>query len=284
VNQGGVVLPLDIQASAWDCTLEGTRGTVRGTAPALRLGMRLIVGLSRAAAEQIDDARRAGPFRSVDDLRRRTGLGQGVLTRLADADALRSLVGNRRSALWNVLGQEKQGGELPLFESAGIAEEDTSPADTSWLPRLSPEEEVLADYRTSSLSLKAHPLSFYREALRKQGILTAAQLAHASPQRNVEVAGLVLLRQRPATAKGITFVTLEDETGAANLVVHSQVWERYDQVARRSSAWLARGRVQVHEGIVHLVVQRLEDLAQRLEEARRLSEENPARRGERRFH
>ena len=284
VNRGGCVRPLDIQTSAWDCTLECPQGEIRGTAPALRLGLRLIVGLSQKVVARILEARQAGPFHSLEDLQQRTGLGQAVLAQLADADALGSLAKNRRTALWHALGQDKQRRVLPLFESAGLTGHETVDSDATWLPMMSAEEEVLSDYRTSSMSLKAHPLSFYREALRNQGVLTSAQLAHTTSRRSVQVAGLVLLRQRPATAKGITFVTLEDETGAANLVVHPQIWERYDQVARRSSAWLARGHVQAQEGVIHLVVQKLEDLAQRLRAARRLAEENPAKRAERRFH
>jgi len=284
VNRGGRVLPLDIQASDWDCTLESAQGEVHRTAPSLRLGLRLVVGLSQEVVSRILKARQAGPFGSLDDLQRRTGLGQTVLAQLADADVLGSLARNRRTALWHALGQEKQSRPLPLLESAEMTGQEGSDSDAAWLPAMSAEEEVLSDYRTSSLSLKAHPLSFYRDALRNQGVLTAAQLAQVTNRRSVQVAGLVLLRQRPATARGITFVTLEDETGAANLVVHPQVWERNDQVARRSPAWLARGQVQAHEGVIHLVVQKLEDLAQRLQAARRLTEENPAKRGERRFH
>jgi error-prone DNA polymerase len=309
VNRGGRVLPLDVLSSDWDCTLEyreesgdGLEGSEdpgrsdrsipdpRNLVPALRLGLRLIVGFSRAAARQITQARRQGPFRSVEDLQRRTDLGQSVIMQLADAGALDSLVGNRRAALWQALGQESRRRELPLFgdvaleESSGAGGGLAWGSELNWLPRMSEEEEVLADYRTSSLSLRGHPLAFYREALRQQGIRTISQLAEFEARESVRIAGLVLLRQRPGTAKGITFVTLEDETGAANLVVHPQVWERHDQVARRSPAWIAQGRVQSHEGVIHLVVQRLDDLAQRLRTARRMVQENPAHRNQRRFH
>jgi error-prone DNA polymerase len=125
---------------------------------------------------------------------------------------------------------------------------------------------VFADYQTAGLSLRAHPISFYREQLDRLNAVPSSQLKHLQHRRRVCVAGLVILRQRPSTAKGITFVTLEDETGTANLVVHQGTWERFYRIARRSPAWLAFGHVERKNEIIHVVVQRLEDLPTRLAE------------------
>jgi error-prone DNA polymerase len=299
------VLPIDVNASLWDCSLErteesewesgrvgeGARGqksevggqgsasppTVLGTeglvpstddrldslspprplAPshALRLGLRLINGLPEAAARRIEAARQAEPFRSLDDFVRRTRLGQPIVARLAEADAFASLALDRRAALWQALGQERKPRPMPLL--ADIVEEE-KPAP---LPPLSPIEQVFADYRTSGFSLKAHPLSFFRTELDKLRVTPANQLQQTRDGRHVRVAGLVLLRQRPGTARGITFVTLEDETGLVNLVIRPNIWERYYAVARRSPAWIAHGCLEKKDAIIHLVVNRLEDLS-----------------------
>ncbi len=277
--RGGRVRPIDVNVSDWDCQLETPTGDVQGVSPALRLGLRLIVGLPRAAAEALEQARRAdGPFRSLDDLQRRTGLGQPVLRKLAQADACASLGHSRRQALWQTLAQREPPAARPLF--AQLAD-DERPAE---LPEMPPLEEVLADYHATSLSLKAHPLSFYREALTQLQVLTAQDLERLPHNTDVCVAGLVLLRQRPGTAKGITFVTLEDETGTSNLVVKQDIWDRYDRVSRRSPAWLAYGRLERKDRVIHIVVRRLVDMASQLREAQTLRDSHPARRFERRFH
>lgn len=134
-------------------------------------------------------------------------------------------------------------------------------------PFLSPmrlEEEVVADYRSAGLSLRAHPISFHRCELDQLGITPAGRLPELANGAQVRVAGLVLLRQRPGTAKGITFVTLEDETGTVNLVVHQHTWDRYYRVARRAPAWIAHGHIQTAESVIHVVVRRLEALAEGL--------------------
>jgi error-prone DNA polymerase len=133
---------------------------------------------------------------------------------------------------------------------------------------MQPYEEVVADYRTAGLSLRAHPISFYREQLARLGVTPAKQLAALKNKMPVVVAGLVLLRQRPGTAKGITFVTLEDETGTINLVVHQQTWDRFYKVARRAPAWIVYGEIQKVESkfaiIIHVVVNRLVALGEQL--------------------
>jgi len=280
-RQHGIeVRPADVHASDWDCTLEG-----EGTGPffgqpafpcksvptenmylspwnqgvlALRLGLRLLSGLSPSTARVIEHAQAEGRFTSVADFARRTGLGRGVIQRLAKADAFASLALDRRSSLWDSLAQDERVGSRPLLDAL-VDDEAPSP-----LPAMSLQEEVYADYRTVGLSLRAHPISFFRQQLRALRVTPAGELSRLRNGRPVRVAGLVLLRQRPSTAKGITFVTLEDETGLANLVVHQRTWERFHAVTRHAAAWLASGRLEIKDSIVHVIVGRLEDLSGQL--------------------
>ncbi len=226
---------------------------------ALRLGLRMISGLPQSAGERIVAARSNGPFVSLADFARRTDLGQAILARLSNADAFQSLNQDRRAALWQSLAHEKSPRPQPLFESLDVTDDLLPPLDA-----LSPAEQVFADYHTVGLSLKAHPLSFYREQLNQAQITSAAALADVPDGRIVRVAGLVILRQRPSTAKGITFVTLEDETGTANLVVKQEIWTRFAKIARTSPAWIAHGKLEKRSGVIHVVAYRLEDLSQRL--------------------
>jgi len=259
-NHGVEILPIDVNHSDWDCTLEPTP-TGKSAAPRwdLRLGMRLVQGLRHAAAQMLVGVRGGGRFRSMSDLTTRSGLGQAAMERLAAADAFGSLNMDRRSALWQALDQTRQPQHQPLL--AGLANEDSP---TPQLPQLSKQEEVFADYRAVGLSLRQHPLAFCREKLSSLGVVTADHLLVAPTNRPISVAGLVLMRQRPSTAKGITFVTLEDETGTANLVVRQVVWERFDQIARRASAMIAHGKLERKNEVIHVVVQRLEDMTDRL--------------------
>ncbi|MFV1967732.1 MAG: error-prone DNA polymerase [Pirellulaceae bacterium] len=298
-EHGVTVRPVDVNFSNWDCTLEefgigdlefGMESSAdpdkdvlpspipnstpndhshipksqiqnpKSQISALRLGFRLVSGLRKTAAETMERARRDGPFRSIEDFTRRTRLSRTVIVRLAQADAFQSLNRHRRSALWEALSQEQADSNRPLLAALDPEDEPSVP-----LPEMLPQEEVFADYRTCGLSLKAHPLSFHRADLDRLRILPAARLATIVNHRQVRVAGLVLLRQRPSTAKGITFVTLEDETGTANLVVHQTTWDRYYDIARCSPAWIAHGRLESKDSIIHVVVNRLEDLSRRLE-------------------
>jgi error-prone DNA polymerase len=174
---------------------------------------------------------------------------------LSRADAFRSLGLDRRGALWQSLPEQNT---LPLFDDVPAEE----PAVR--LPVLSPLEEVVTDYRTQGLSLRGHPVQFMRERLKQLRALSSAELAKEDHGRVVRVAGLVLMRQRPATASGITFVTLEDETGIVNLIVRPEIWERYHQVARRAQAIMARGTVQRREEVIHVFVERLYNLSELL--------------------
>jgi error-prone DNA polymerase len=225
----------------------------------LRLGMRILTGLPKSAAEAIAAARQAGPFLSVDDFARRTRLNQAIIARLAEADAFSSLQLDRRAALWHALAQDNRLRDMPLLAPL----DDQEPA-AAHLPPMPPLEQVFADYRTAGLSLKAHPLSFFREQLDALRVIPAGNLNSINSGRHVRIAGIVLVRQRPGTARGITFVTLEDESGQANLVIRPNIWERYYPVARRSPAWIAHGVLESHDSVIHLVVSRLEDLSARL--------------------
>ena len=231
----------------------------------LRLGLRIISGLSKSYAERIVQARRERPFRSVDELARRTGLTSSVLARLSRADAFHSLGLDRRSALWQSLPEQKT---LPLFDDARVeepgVEEPSTDEPAVALPSLSPLEEVVADYRTYGLSLRDHPVKFLRARLKQLRAFSATELAARSHGEPVRVAGLVLMRQRPATARGITFVTLEDETGIVNLIVRPEIWERHHHIARTSQALLARGTVQRRDEVIHVFVERLYDLSEML--------------------
>ncbi len=282
-RQHGVeVRPVDVNYSAWDCTLEsgerngengtgetgnrnaecGMQGGGRGVASdtslplsTLRLGMRMLHGLAQDHAERIVAARQAGRFLSIDDWMRRTDLTRAVAQRLAKAGAFGSLALDRRAALWHVLAQDRE--RMPLFDPLPVAQEPRP----EQLPRMSAPEEVLTDYRTAGLSLRAHPLSFLRESLQRRGVATAAELAVLPDGAPVRVAGIVLVRQRPGTAKGITFVTLEDETGQANLIVRPDVWAKCRAAALGATLLLAHGRLQRQDGVMHVLVGKLEDLS-----------------------
>jgi error-prone DNA polymerase len=258
------VLPVDVNHSDWHCRLETSTSQQYDSDPmAIRLGLRLIRGFSQTDAEKIQQSRGQQPFRSLNDFTQRTAFNRAVVMRLSQADAFASVGLNRRNALWQALDQQRSFRSLPLFENLPC--EDDVPAN---LPQLHDIDEVFADYDSTGLSLKAHPVSFYREQLDRWSITPAEQLVFRKNNQWVRVAGLVLLRQRPSTAKGITFVTLEDETGVANLVLHQHIWQKFYVVARRSPAWIAHGRVETRHSVIHILVTRLEDLAQRLKRSR----------------
>jgi error-prone DNA polymerase len=198
------------------------------------------------------EQRQAGPFTSFHDFARRTGLSNAVLARLSKADAFGSLQLDRRTALWSSLPARTP---LPLFRDV---EETEPPVE---LPALSPREQVAHDYTHLGLSLREHPVSFIRQQLDRFRVLRAKDLRTLPHDRRVKVAGVVLLRQRPSSAKGITFMTLEDETGHVNLIVRQEIWNRNHRVARRASALAAHGRLQKQGEIIHVLVSRMQDLS-----------------------
>jgi len=227
--------------------------------------MRLIKGLRREDAEAITDAvTKHGPFDSIRALRKASGAPIAALRRLASADAFGSMGLDRQRALWEIRALPED--ELPMF--ADVQTADDAASGQIRLPHIPGPQKVVQDYAALRLSLKAHPLSFLRDELRAMRITEAKELKDESrwPQgRMIAVAGLVLVRQRPATANGIVFMTLEDETGIANLIVRPQIYERYRPVARHGVVVLARGRVERQGEVVHVHVRSLEGLDERME-------------------
>ena len=253
VQEHGVeVREVDVNRSDWDCTLESVSGK-----PALRLGFRLVKGFPEAKARAIVRVRPTEEFCSVRDFARRVQLSRSLLARLAVADAFGSLGMSRRAALWEVMAL---GEELPLF--AGFDLEDEATPSLATMPL---DEQVVADYDSTGLSLKAHPVGLIRQELNVLKVWPASALKRMRDKAFVRVAGIVLVRQRPGTAKGTTFVTLEDETGIANLLIWPRVWERFREVARGATFLLAQGRIESADGVIHVVVTKLEDLSRSLE-------------------
>jgi error-prone DNA polymerase len=247
-RQHGVeVRPVDVNHSDWDCTLE--------VAFSLRLGFRMVQGLQRAQVDRLVTERGERPFASWEDFAIRTGFSRAVLTRLARADAFQSLAVGRRDALWRSLPEADV---RPLLAAA------SAESDAVALPAMPPAEEVFADYSTTGLSLRAHPVSFLRAELTRRRITPADQLVQLADGQRVTVAGIVLMRQRPSTASGVTFVTLEDETGFTNLIVHAHVWERHYRVARSATLLQAYGTLQRQGDVLHVIVSRLKDLSSQL--------------------
>jgi error-prone DNA polymerase len=245
------VRPIDVNSSQWDCTLEPR---AEGE-PALRLGLRLVRGLSHKHAERIVACRNDGDFRSFTDFVQRTGLRSGALKQLGRADAFQSLRLDRRAALWRSLPER----EPPtLFDQVEV---DEPPAA---LPPMTPYAEVLADYGSAGLTLRQHPVSFLRPVLTEMQVEPADRLLDLPNGCRLKVGGIVLLRQRPGTANGVTFVTLEDETGQVNLIVRRAIWDRDRRVARRAIAMIAHGTLQREAEVIHVLVTRLEDLSPHL--------------------
>jgi error-prone DNA polymerase len=243
------VLPVDVNQSDWDCTTEQGR---------LRLGFRLIGGLQKATSSAIIEARRSGPFTSLHDFARRTVLPPTQMERLAAADAFACLNKGRRAAIWDAFAAVGKPRQRMLFNDQDVDE------PVARLPEPTLQEEVHADYKMTGLSLRSHPMAFQREQLEALGVIPAAALGRTPPNTFVKVGGIVLMRQRPSTSKGITFVTLEDETGSANLIVYAVVWERFRGIASHSQAWIVHGQVENQKEIIHVIVKRIEDLTVRL--------------------
>ena len=246
VRRHGVqVRPADVNASDWDCTLEPSAA---GGA-ALRLGFRQIKGLQAAEAEAIVSAR-SHPFATPAELATRAGLRRGTLEKLARADTFGSLNLDRRHALWAVLGLDAE--PLPLFATAG-----KRPEAVVALPPAGLGEEVGDDYQTFGLSLKAHPVALLRARLQAEGYLPAARIAALKHEDRAKTAGLVITRQSPGSARGIIFITLEDETGQANLIVKPAVFAQYRAAVLGAQMIGVEGRVQRQGAVVHVLARRL---------------------------
>ncbi|MDP2529524.1 MAG: error-prone DNA polymerase [Candidatus Palauibacterales bacterium] len=290
-RHGVEVRPIDLARSAWDSTLEPGEAAERAAAPpgvrgragpphALRLGLRLVRGLGPAARERLERAREEGPFASVEDVVRRTGLGEAELRALAEAGAFRSLWPGRRAALWELLRRLRgdagplaprrpepgrpragagagEGGEERVEGASRRMEGKSFP-----LAPLGRAERIAADYRATGLSAEGHPMECLREELARAGVLSAAALRDREDGDEVRVAGIAICRQRPGTARGVTFMTLEDETGFANFVVMPDVRERF-QVELRSPLLLAAGRVEREGEVINVLTHRIEPLVTR---------------------
>ena len=260
-DHGVEVRPVDVAFSDWDCTLEPT-GLDAGGQPAfaLRLGLRMIGGMRRDAAERIVAAR-DGPFPDMAALKARARLDAGTIRRLAAADAVRSMGVDRRGALWQAQALA-DAPALPIFEHAETAAQGPDPEVA--LPVMARAEHVVADYQTLRLSLKAHPMRFFRRSLAAQGFVSAADLPRLGHGPAVSLAGLVLIRQKPGSAKGTCFITLEDETGIANLVIWPKMFAAFRPVIMSARLMVVHGRVQSDGRVIHVVADRLEDRSDRL--------------------
>jgi error-prone DNA polymerase len=299
-EHGVEVRAVDISFSDWDCTLErdghaadrlhrnhAEMKPAIWSSHAIRLGFRQIEGLKERDARRLVAVRGDMAFDSVRDLWLRTGLSPDSLERLADADAFRSLGLDRRDALWAVKGLTGTGEgshePLPLFDR--VDRPDPTHEPDAHLPGMPLGEHVVNDYRFLSLSLKAHPVSFVRHRLERMKVTRhedLSEIARGLPQRRtsrpradgsvsswqplaahaplVRVAGLVLVRQRPGSAKGVIFATLEDETGVSNIIVWPKIFERYRPVVLGARLLGVRGRLQAESGVIHVVAEHLEDL------------------------
>jgi error-prone DNA polymerase len=287
---GVEVRPVCVNASRWDCILEGSAspspdgegdhpkggGGVTGTGLAasplhhptggpppqaplgeallpLRLGLRLVRGLSNLHAARILAARADTPFASIEDVWRRSGVPAAALEKLADADAFRSLGLDRRQALWRVRGLGEA--PLPLFAAADAAGAEPEVA----LVPLAGGREVVEDYRTVQLSLREHPLAFLRGELERRRMVSCASLGRVKDGARVEVAGLVLIRQRPGKGN-VTFITLEDETGIANVILWQRRFEEQRRIVMGAAMIGVKGILQREGEVTHLIADRLEDL------------------------
>ena len=285
-EHGVEVREVDVNLSDWDCTLEPLLSPVAGepssgasrhllpkgegihprhaemapyirTTYAVRLGFRQIIGVKEKDMLKLTE-RRGEAYDSVRDLWLRSGLSSTVLERLADADAFRSLGLDRRQALWAVRALDRVGDQddLPLFASR--PGRDMEP--DARLPPMPLGAHVVEDYRRLSLSLKAHPASFLRARLSARGILCSEALRSVKNGERVTVAGLVLVRQRPGTAAGVIFMTLEDETGVANIIVWPKIFERLRAIVLGSRFVAVTGKLQSEQGVIHIVAERMNDL------------------------
>ncbi len=245
-DHGVEVCPISTCASDWDCTLERRADGE----PALRLGLRMVKSLGKEAAARIVAARTAAPFASVQDLALRAVLERRELEALADAGALRELSGNRHLTFWQVAASEQ---ELPL------APVPLAPEGTPLLMPPTEGQNIAADYRSAGFTLGRHPLTLLREELAAGHVLTAAALRELPQGRVVRVAGIVTARQRPQSAGGVMFITLEDETGYVNLIVWERVWSGARRVASGARLLEVHGLLQKEAGVTHVVARRLVD-------------------------
>ncbi len=253
-NHGVEVRPVSINHSHWDCTLEPARGRYM----AVRLGFRQVRALANIHGAKIVAARGPTPFESVEEVWRRAGVPRAAIERLAEADAFHVIREDRRQGLWKVKGLGEA--PLPLFAAADAREAEFSPEGKEpsvALRPMSEGREVVEDYRALQLSLRGHPVSFLRPQLDAMKIVRCADLSTIRSGRNIEVAGVILVRQRPGSAKGILFITIEDETGVANGILWPDRFEIYRRQVMSSSMIAMRGRLQKEGEIIHVICDRI---------------------------
>ena len=261
---GVEVRDVDVNASTWDCTLEPSPASHKGRA--LRLGFRQIKGFHETVAAGIVAARGDG-YRSIADMQRRAGLSKAILEQLAHADAYRSMGISRRQAAWDI--RTLHDAPLPLF--AMLAEEGEEGVHPQMrepairLPTMAMGEQVVEDYATLRLSLRCHPLELLRPDMAARDGVPCTRLTELAAEHPVTVAGLVLARQRPSTAKGVIFMTLEDETGIANLIIWENVFERYRCAVIGSRLVMCTGRLQREGVVTHIIATHLDDCSERLD-------------------
>ncbi|GFZ93910.1 error-prone DNA polymerase [Sphingobium fuliginis] len=253
---GVEVRPVSINHSHWDCTLEPARGRYK----AVRLGFRQVRGLANIHGAAIVGARGPALFESVEEVWRRAGVPRAAIERLAEADAFACIAQDRRQGLWKVKGLGEA--PLPLF-SAADARDGKFSAEGQEAPvvlqPMTQGREVVEDYRSLQLSLRNHPLTFLRPQLNAMRIVRCADLRSIRDGRNVEVAGVILVRQRPGSAKGVLFVTIEDETGVANGILWPNRFELYRRQVMSASMIAMRGRLQKEGEVIHIICDRITD-------------------------
>ncbi|MGH7122639.1 MAG: error-prone DNA polymerase [Acetobacteraceae bacterium] len=251
-EHGIEVRPVSVNASRFDCTLEPTRGCHF----AVRLGFRMVKGFSAAEAARLVATRGERPFTSIADCANRSLIPPAQLEHLAAADGFSALGRDRRQALWAVRGLPAA--PLPLFAAAGG---ERTPEPAAALTPMTEASEVTGDYRTTGLSLRRHPLFFLRNELSRRNIAPCARLTAARPATTLTVAGLVLMRQRPGSARGVTFMTIEDETGDANLILWPDIFERNRSLVLAASLIACTGKIEREGPVIHLIASHLTDLS-----------------------
>jgi error-prone DNA polymerase len=269
---GVEIRPVCINRSEWDCTLEPSHGKYL----AVRLGLCMAKGLALAQGEQIIARRAGAAYQSIEDLWRRAGVPVAAMEKLADADAFQGLQMSRRSALWAIRGLDET--ELPLV-LASRAPRAPSPEPKVRLRPMTRGGEVVADYRSTGLTLRQHPVSFIRSDLDKLRAIPCSALPNLRPGRRITVAGVVLVRQRPGSAKGVMFATIEDETGHANIIVWPKVFERQRRIVLSATMISVRGILQRESDVIHVVAEDLTDLSGLLASVGRRNEQFPIEHG-----
>ncbi len=262
-RHGVVVLPVDINHSDWDHQLLDHRAA-QNRQPTLRLGLRLVKGLSREGAQRVVEARQRQPFRQVSNLRQWAQLDKRDMEALADADALQSLSGHRHQSQWQIMALEQP---KPLLRE----EQSQSPRyfdDGVQLPAPQVAEEVLSDYRATGLTLRAHPMSLLRDRPPFNRCKRHRDLAAMGNRRFVRIAGLVTCRQRPGSASGVLFLTLEDETGNSNIVVWKRTQQHFRQALMSAKLLLVKGIVESKDNVIHVIAGALYDYTEELDQLR----------------